>query len=204
MERRQEYLEQAAEAKAEAEARRKQAQAEHQQQMNEIGMQTTERIMELRRAFVEEQKQRTQAAYQQLQLIFQSLQSERKLRADYYTAILADARAFMDAYQRTLRSSTGSTSTTTTTGTVRVPLRQFGGYGPGLVERGDEFVLNPKTTRVLESLVGARLNQNNVLAAIRGNVTLNDQRRFYGGISPAEKRMIDESTREQVAYLIGG
>lgn len=208
-ERRQEYELQRKEAQMEAEQQRKEAQLAHAQEIREIGRQVAERAAELRRGYYEERRQRIQAAGEQLRDLGYTLQSERLLRMQYYTSILGDARSFMTSFQAALASARTTTSgisgtTGRISGGVTIPLRQTGGYGPGLVERGDEFVLNPRTTRAAESLVGARLNQSNIFAAMRGNVTLNDQRRFYGGISPEEKRMIDDSTREQVEYLVGG
>lgn len=218
-ERRKEYELQVKEAKMQAEQQRKEAELAHAQEIRDIGRQVAERAAELRRGYYEERRQRIQAANEQIRDLGITLQNERQLRMQYYMAMIGDTRSFMSSYQAALNMTRPSTisgktgvitaaSGTSTTSASRFPplfdTHQIGGYGPGIVGRGDEFILNPRSTRAAESLIGARLNQNNLLAAMRGNVTLNDQRRFYGGISPEEKRMIDESTREQVEYLVGG
>jgi len=210
-ERQKEYAEQVKEEKLQAEIKRKEAQIAHDEEIRQIGIQTAQRAAELRRAYYEERRQRIEAANAQLQDLGYNLQSERQLRMMYYQGMLSDANSFMAAYKSALAAGTsrtvsGTTGTATSgTGTYfRIPLKQAGGYGPGLVERGDEFVLNPRTTRAAESMIGAKLTQQNIMNAMGGSITLNDQRRFYGGITPGERRAIDESTREQLAYLVGG
>jgi len=79
-----------------------------------------------------------------------------------------------------------------------IPKKAGGGdIGPGLFfggEQGREYVMNNKTTRAAESMIGGRLSQENLLAAIsRGRVQYNDNRRFEATPSPFDRRkMVDE------------
>ena len=226
-ERRAEYEERVKEEKAQAEQRRKEAEAEHEQQLREISSQLSERLAEIRRAYYEERRERILQAQQAIQELSGLLNTERLTKLQYYQAMLGDAKSFIQSYANALRTgstsgtisatsisgSTGTNQTTSSSGRTvygpyslypqLYPSRQAGGYGPGFVERGDEFVLNPATTRAAEQLVGARLSQRGLIGALRGGVVWNDQRRFYAGVSPEERRVISEDTMEILAEALG-
>jgi hypothetical protein len=84
---------------------------------------------------------------------------------------------------------------------TRPPGRAAGGYTYGEViqTHGVEFVTNPATTRALERMVGGRLNQQNLIAAVAGggpNITLNDSRRFSGEYTKSMRREVRQTTLE--------
>jgi len=84
---------------------------------------------------------------------------------------------------------------------VAVPKYAAGGYTfGGLIQsHPQEFVTNPATTRALERMIGGRLNQQNLIAAVSGggqNITLNDSRRFDGTYTKSMRREVRESTLE--------
>ena len=80
-------------------------------------------------------------------------------------------------------------------GEISAPGLFFGG------EQGREYVMNNKTTRAAESIIGGKLSQENLLAAIsRGRVQYNDNRRFEATPSPFDRRKMRD---EMVTALSG-
>lgn len=228
-ERREEYALQVAEARMQAEQARQEAEVAHEQQVKEIQTQRAQQLADLRRQHQEERNQRMLQARQTLLEINGVLGQEREMKHRYYQAMLTDAQGFMAAYFRTLslggasagttvRGTAGRTATTATSTQSSgsfldrmfpnlFPKRQSGGYvGRGVYELHDkEFVLNARTTKMLENMIGGRLSQQNVMGSARGGgVTWNDERRFYAGVKPEERRMITDDTMEILAEAIGG
>jgi hypothetical protein len=85
---------------------------------------------------------------------------------------------------------------------TRPPGRAAGGYTYGEViqTHGVEFVTNPATTRALERMVGGRLNQQNLIAAVAGggqtSVQWNDNRRFSSEYTKSMRREVQQDTLE--------
>jgi len=74
-----------------------------------------------------------------------------------------------------------------------------------LAENGREFVLNNKVTNAAEKIIGGRLTQDSLIAALsssRSNVNYSDQRRFNSGISAGDRRAIRNDTQTLLEDLI--
>ena len=212
MQRREQYLEQVAEARAMADERRKEAQEEHKMQLMEIDAQKNERIQQLRTAHYEERLAMINNARETLIDLDSVLKQERMMKHNYYQAMLTDAQSFMNSYFQAMGAGLRSTSvpaqpvSSYPVGNLGATFRrQSGGYvDKGLYELHDrEYVLSAATTRALEGMIGGRLTQQSVLGAGRGAVTWNDERRFYAGVKPEERRMITEDTMEVLAGALG-
>jgi hypothetical protein len=116
------------------------------------------------------------------------LNNEQLMIRKNQESTLADLKTYL-ASQRALQAN------------VARPGMAAGGYTYGEViqTHGIEFVTNPATTRALERMIGGRLNQQNLIAAVSGggqNITLNDSRRFDGTYTKAMRREVRDSTLE--------
>ncbi len=179
-------------ARAKAEEDKKAAEEANKEQKTEIERKRAEALVDLKRQFDNEQRERVLAANNAITALGGALNAEAELRRKYYDIILAEANSFMSSYQSALNASNVSTSA------GPAPSRKVGGYtDTGLynMHRG-EFVANPSTTRALESMVGGSLTQENLLGLAGGGsgVVWNDYRRFDGDVSPATRRAIMEDT----------
>lgn len=71
-----------------------------------------------------------------------------------------------------------------------------------------EFVLSGDTTKAAEMLIGGRLTQDTLMAALRGNgrsqVTWNDNRRFDSRLSGDDRRAIQNDTMQTLAGVLNG
>lgn len=98
----------------------------------------------------------------------------------YYSNLETQLQNFMDSSTRT----TGSGSTSLSKSSTSIHGFASGGYAPdGLIrthKEGNqpEFILSPRTTRAAEKVIGTRLNQQNILAGLRGggnkNISMGD------------------------------
>ena len=74
-------------------------------------------------------------------------------------------------------------------------------------ERGVEWMASHSTTRAAEQIVGGRLTQENVLAAMMGRgggVTWNDNRSFSGEYTNAIRNANRRDTVEMLAQALRG
>lgn len=176
--------------------------AANAERLRELRQARAEQMRELELARREEQIRNRQAFIAQIRDLDAALLGETNLRRGYYARMLEDAKAFFEQYRSAMPGGSGISGSTGT-----IPSRQFGGYAPaGLVNtHAGEYVMTRNTTRAMESLVGGRLSERALqgIASGGGRVTWNDERRFYGGISPAERRMITEDTLELIDGLGG-
>ena len=79
---------------------------------------------------------------------------------------------------------------------------------PGLfkgAESGREFVMNNRTTKAAESIIGGKLTQERLLQALAGgrNVSYHDARRFDASVSANDRRMIRNDTMLMLSEALG-
>jgi len=81
--------------------------------------------------------------------------------------------------------------------------------GGPIIEAGNynlhagEFVTNPATTAALESMIGGRLTQKNLLAMASGSgVVWNDYRHFEADVSVATRNEIRRDTLEIIESVV--
>lgn len=192
------YQQDMADAKAQASIQEAEAKATAARQIAELRRQKALELQELAKSYHEERRQRILDAQAKLQELGNAQNAERILRQRYYAEILTDANNFMRAYQNSLRAG-------------RTPSRQAGGYSEGTMPHllhAGEYVLNPRTTRALEGLIGGRLTQESILnSATSKSIVFQDNRRFDSRISPEERRAIAAEWKRDLrefAMMIGG
>jgi len=185
-----EYQARSAELRANAEAEIKQLQEQHAEELRNIRQQRIDRIKELNAQLQDEQKRRREALIATIRDLDAALLGEERLREQYYAATLRELDAFLNAYKTKASSLTGAV----------LGNRALGGYvNDGLYKlHQGEFVLNPATTRLLESMIGTQLTQGNVAGNVNNNrsISLTDQRRFDSSLGAAERRAIKKDTEE--------
>lgn len=113
-----------------------------------------------------ERQRKYQAFVAALRDLNANLIGEQELKNRYYTMMQQDLERFLQQYRSGILPQ------------VQIPGYAAGGYaGPGIIRIEDgqrEFVMNSRTTRTAEQLIGGKLNQQNVLG-LGKNVTLNLQ-----------------------------
>ena len=137
------------------------------------------KALQLRELEIQKQEElkRNRASFIQLvRDLDASLLGERQLRIKRYNEMLEDVDKFLSDY----KSKIGQLE-------ANVPGRSEGGYASGLIntgEKGYEYVLNNKTTKIAENIFGGSISQESIIAALKqskmNSRTLNitDQRRF--------------------------
>ena len=72
-------------------------------------------------------------------------------------------------------------------------------------ENGREFVMNNRTTKAAESIIGGKLTQERLLQALAGgrNVSYHDARRFDASVSANDRRMIRNDTMLMLSEALG-
>ena len=192
----QEFQNRVAEIHASADAQLKELAAQHAAEIKQLHEQKAQKIRELDAQYAEERKRRYQQFIQNIRDLDAGLLGEKKLREQYQAAMLKDLDSFLLAYK------TGLSSLQTA-----VPHKQEGGYTAGLVrtgEKGYEYILSHNTARAAENIIGGRLTQDSLLAALMNsggnkNVVWQDQRRFSGEYSNAMRREVRNDTQR---YLV--
>lgn len=192
-----EYQARSEELRTQAAEQIKELQAQHTEELRNIRQQRADRIKELNAQFRDEQLRRREALVATIRDLDAALLGEERLREQHYTAMLTELDTFLAAYRA---------KSSTLTGAV-LGSRQTGGYvNSGLYKlHQGEFVLNPATTRILESMIGSQLTQGNVARSMNSNrnVTLNDKRRFDSTLGAADRRAIKRDTEELLSQFIG-
>lgn len=191
-------LKDAAEQKTEA---LKQQAEKYREEMAAAQKAKADALRALSEQYNAERQRRREAFAAQVRDLDASMQGEQKRRQAYYTAMLRDVEIWAQAYRRSLPSGGHA-------GSGINGIRDMGGYATkgiyGLAQDGrTEFVLSGDTTRAAEALIGARLTQENMLAAMRQgggrSVVWNDQRRFDSRLSQADRRAIQSDTMQTLA-----
>jgi hypothetical protein len=168
----------------------KQQQEQHAAELKQIREQRAERLRELAIQHNEERRRIRENFIAQVRDLDASLLGEQNTKRRYYAAMLTDAEAFLASYRKLLPGGLGSGV---------IPQYDTGGYTPsGIIKtHHGEFITTPGTTGALEQLIGGRLNQQNLIAAVAGggsNVQWNDQRRFSGEYTKSMKRQVERDT----------
>lgn len=192
-----EYEARLAEIRAQAAAQLTELRIQHAAELREIQQNKIDRIKELDAAYIEERKRRYNQLIQNIRDLDASLLGEKNLKSKYQAAMLTDLDKFLASYKAGLGSLAAA-----------VPGKADGGYTSGLVrtgERGYEYVMTHNTTRAAEALIGGRLTQQSLMAALGGagnrqSVTWNDQRRFDGAYTNEIRR----ANRNDTLNLLGG
>ncbi len=216
-----EYAARVAEIKAQAAERLKELAAQHAEELKKIREQKAAKLRELDQQFTDERKRRYQQFIQQIKDLDASLLGETKLRQAYQAKMLQDLDVFLSAYRAGL-GSLGGTSTSTTGGTSSTPappsstfagLFGFakGGYASGTVktgEQGIEYILTNQTVRAAERIIGGKLTQDGLLAALAnsgGNrsVTVNANGRFSGEYTQSMRRAVQKDVKSSVQAALG-
>lgn len=166
---------------------------EHQEKLKRIIKDRADKLRELDIEHREEMTRIRQAFLAKVRDLDASLLGEQQKRRQYQQLMMQDLEKFLADYRSKSLGAAG-------TGTVG---RAAGGYTHGeLVQtHGVEFVTNPFTTRALERLIGGRLNQQNLVAAVAGgggSVVWNDQRRFSGEYTKSMRR---ENHKDTIGIL---
>ena len=180
------------EIQAQAAAELSQLAEQHRAEIQEIQRNKVERIREIDSQFAEERKRRVQQFLQTVRDLDASLLGEQNLKQRYYAAMAADLDRFLAGYQAKLSSLAAA-----------APGSSAGGYSSGLVrtgEQGIEFVMSNRTTRAAENIIGGRLTQDSLIAALmnsgagKGSLVWNDQRRFDGQYTNEIRRAVRDDT----------
>lgn len=177
--------------------------------------QNAKQLEDLKKHNDEEFRRRHDAFIKMVRDLDASLIGEQDLKKQYYQKMLADAQAFLDAYQATMPSSPTQTTTTTANSAngINTKLRNIPARsnddGYALAMNGSpKFVMNGSATRMAERLIGGQLTQARVLAAISGSggksLTVNDNRRFDGMIPPSVRREIADEAINGFAEVLNG
>lgn len=185
------YEARVAEIRANAAQQLRELAEQHTAELAEIRQNRIDRIRELDQQFADERQRRYQQFIQTIRDLDASLLGEKNLRDQYHAAMLTDLDRFLAAYQAKLGSLSSA-----------IPGQAEGGYTSGLVrtgEKGYEYVMSHNTTRAAEAMIGGRLTQQGLLAALMGaggrsSVVWNDQRRFSGEYTHAIRRANRDDT----------
>jgi hypothetical protein len=183
-----------AEQLAQAAADKKEALEAAAQERIDIALQRAQDLADLKVAYDNERNARAVAAYNQIKELGGALQAEQLMRRQYNAAILADTEAHMKALQNVMSGLAGAFEGAKAGASGHS--MAIGGYtSAGLYNmHAGEFVSNPATTKALESMVGGRLTQANILGAGGGSVVWNDNRRFDADVSMSTRKAITEDT----------
>lgn len=181
------------EIRANAEEERSVRREQYRDEINEIRAQKNASLKELSEKLTEERRRKFQAALADIRELDTSLLAERTLRKKYQDFMISDLDKFFAQYRGKMQ---------------QLPQRPAGfadgGYASGIVqtgERGVEWIASHSTTRAAEQIVGGRLTQENVLAAMMGRggqVVWNDNRRFDGAYTNEIRR---ENRKDTLAIL---
>jgi hypothetical protein len=193
------YLARVEEIKASSAEQLAELQKQHVEELRQIQLQKIARIREIDSQFAEERKRRYEYFIRQVRDLDASLLGEKRLREKYQQLMITDLEKFLAAYRAKL-SSLGSA----------VPGRAEGGYAAGLIrtgERGYEYVMSHNTTQAAENMIGGRLTQQGLLAALAGmgggrSLVWNDVRRFDGSYTNAMREMVRKDTQEILERML--
>lgn len=181
------------EIRANADEERSVRREQYRDEINEIRAQKNASLKELSEKLTEERRRKFQAAIAEIRELDTNLLAERSLRKKYQDFMISDLDKFFAQYRGKMQ---------------QLPQRPAGfadgGYTSGVVqtgERGVEWIASHSTTRAAEQIVGGRLTQENVLAAMMGRggqVVWNDMRRFDGSYTQEIRR---ENRKDTLAIL---
>jgi len=142
-----------------------------------------------------------------------ALADEARLSTDAYTTMTADTKKFWDdmtvGWKSFVAGLDKEASNLPNYGSGKPALAEGGyaGYGKYLLgERGSEYVMTAKTTQYAERMVGGRLSQEKLLAAMvsgssggsrAGRLTLNQNFAFHGSFTEADKEWFKRTARAE-------
>lgn len=182
------------------EQRLKQLDEQNAQELAKLEANQKQELAQLDQHFREDQSKRRRAFADQLRDLGDALGFERDLRNQFYAAMAQDLAAWVAIWENQVGSNLPDFPS--------APGRQSGGYVRSGLYRlhDDEFVINPQTTKLLEGIVGGRLNQNRILAAVangsggilssRMEINVNQNGwRMEGGFTAREKESFRKMAR---------
>lgn len=192
----EDYQRQLADAAEQRDKRLEEAKADFEREQEEIRRQQEEKLKELDLFHQREMARIRQDFVDRVNDLDASLTGERGLRQYYYNQMLTDAEKWLIEYRRQLAEGM----------LPYIPQHAAGGYTSGIVrtgELGEEFILSNRSTRALEKMIGGRLNQQNVISAIRGGqIVWNDMRRFSGEYTSSMRREIRRDTSAAIGDFL--
>lgn len=181
------YQARVAEIQASAAEQLKTLAEEHQAELQQIEQQKNEKLKLLDAQFNAERQRRYQYFLAQIRDLDAALLGETRLKQKYEIMMLQDLNNFLSQYRDSL--STGLAGA--------IPHNADGGYTSGLTwtgERGVEYIMTNRTVQAAESIIGGRLTQEGLLAAMSGrggaNVTLNNNARYSGEYTASMRRAV--------------
>lgn len=180
----------------------------HQDELRQIQVDRNTKLRELNNTLNEERKQRHAAFIGQIRDLDAGLLGEKRLRDQHQAAMLSDLDKFLAEYRRKVGQIASLAGASGSAGGFAE-----GGYTPNVPstarvsEKGYEFYLSNRTTRAAEAMIGGRLTQQGLLAALSGmggsrsGVVYQDQRRFSGEYTNAIRRTIQEDMVEHLERI---
>lgn len=178
----------------------------HAEQLAQIREQRAAQLRELQEGLNAERIRRREMFIAQIRDLDASLLGERNLKVKYYNLMLQDASNWLNAYRLKLASAGSLSGTTGTIGT-----RDSGGYADRglyrLAWNGQrEFVLSGSSTRAAEQIIGAQLNQDNLLRALTGmgsrQMNYYDQRRMERPLSKDDRNMYEQGAMDALNKML--
>lgn len=184
-------------ARQEFELELKRLEEEHESETELLDEQHERKLREMQEQYNKERIERREAFADQLRDLNEFGARERELRNAYYAAMEADLRNWVNRWAGVVGSSQPG-----------FPGRQSGGYvGDGIYRmHPNEYVLNANTTEMLERIVGGRLTQTRIMAAVAGrglamggrtNIHVHQNNwKFEGNMSAEVRREMRRMARE--------
>lgn len=191
-----EYQARVIEIRADAAERLKELAQQHADELKQIREQKAAKLKEIDQQFADERLRRRQYFIQQIRDTDAALLNETKLRRAYQTQMLNDLNSFLASYRAGLQS-------------LKPPGAAEGGYVSGLRmtgEKGVEYVMTNQTVRAAENIIGGRLTQDSLLAAMTGRsgTTVNYNGRFSGEYSASMRRAVRRDVSDAMSEAFNG
>lgn len=172
----------------------KQERAAYAQRAKEISANRIAELKQLDQKHREEQTRIRNAFLAEVRDLDASLLNEQNRKRQAYSAMLSDLDQFLSAERA--KRSTGNV------GGGTIPGFATGGYTPDGIIRShaNEFIANRATSRSLEQMIGGKLTQQNLVAAVAGgtSLTVNTRNRFDGTYTKSMKRQVERDTLESI------
>lgn len=195
---REQRLQQYKDQIAEAELKRKEdiaaAKKRFEEEKSRIKSEESEKLSALSESRNKERSVRIKSYNNLMSDLNMALNKEREIRNKYNNAMVSDLNALMKSAEKSMPPG------------KNIPKYATGGYinQRGYIEvaeNGKEFILNNQTTRSIESILGGRINQQDLVRELGRNVTVNDNRKFDSSLSRAEIEFIKNETFRDLAEI---
>lgn len=130
------------------------------------------------------------------------LNNDYNLQVEWHNRMLEETRRFLEEQNAMYVEQGGGNA----------PVHDYSGYAyRGLYRMAQDgqrqFVLSGSATRALESMVGGKLSQSSVMQQVRNggsSVQIVDNKQYYRGISPRERKEIRQDMVETLSNVFAG